>query len=306
MTIKTPKISIGLPVFNGDRFIEETLNSILTQTFSDFELIICDNASTDRTGEICRDYQSRDSRISYHRNEANIGGGNNANLTFYKSKGMYFCWAAHDDVYAPNFFERCAEVLDNNLDVVLCHTVVKKIDENGNFLGIVNREKGAFLTPHERFRSLAGLDHDCEDICGLIRSDILQRTSLNLNYTDSDRTLLVELSLFGRFYQVAEPLFYKRLHPNMSTIEFPDWHGRMAWFFPDIKQKPTFPHWLQLLHYIRIIVGSPISISEKLECSKYMFRWVFFEYHGRRMVKEVVVAAQYLLEMLIGKITCKE
>ena len=67
-----PRVSIGLPVFNGEKFLPDTLDSILTQTYSDFELIISDNASTDKTGQICRDYAAKDQRICYYRNEENI------------------------------------------------------------------------------------------------------------------------------------------------------------------------------------------------------------------------------------------
>ena len=96
-----PKVSIGLPVYNGDEFLEKAIESILGQSFTDFELIISDNASTDKTALICQTYAARDARIRYYRNATNIGGANNGNRTFLLAQGQYFRWAAHDDLCAP-------------------------------------------------------------------------------------------------------------------------------------------------------------------------------------------------------------
>jgi|WetSurMetagenome_2_1015567.scaffolds.fasta_scaffold20984_2 glycosyltransferase involved in cell wall biosynthesis len=287
MVDRAPRISIGLPVFNGEQFLEQAINSILAQTLTDFELIISDNASTDRTSDICRDCQARDSRIRYHRNETNIGGGNNYNLTFRMSRGRYFSFAAHDDIYAPQFLEKCVEILDKDSSVVLSQSIITEIDERGNALQVVSSEKGAFRKPHERFRALAGMDHHCQDICGLIRSDILRKTHLLLNYTDSDRTLLAEISLYGRFQRVPEPLFYKRIHPKMSTMAFPDYRGRMAWYIPGIKERIVFPNWLQFFHYVRVIAKAPISAAEQFKCYAYMLRWLVLETHGLRMAGDI-------------------
>ena len=105
-----PRVSIGLPVYNGERYLRESIDSILAQTFQDFELVVCDNASTDETARICEEYAERDPRVRYFRNARNIGGINNANLTFERSRGDLFRWAAHDDVCAPVLLERCVQV----------------------------------------------------------------------------------------------------------------------------------------------------------------------------------------------------
>ncbi|MBS0016773.1 MAG: glycosyltransferase family 2 protein, partial [Arthrospira sp. SH-MAG29] len=127
-----PRVSIGLPVYNGENFIQETLDCLLSQTFDDFELIICDNASTDRTEEICRDYAARDKRIRYYRHPENLGAAKNYNRTFELSTAEYFKWAAHDDLYAPEFLERCVEALDTHPSTVLCYPQEYWIDEQGN------------------------------------------------------------------------------------------------------------------------------------------------------------------------------
>src|SRR6516165_10634650 len=118
----TPLVSVGLFVYNGERFLEETLQSILNQTFTDFELIISDNASTDRTGEIAQAYAKRDGRIRYHRNEKNMGAGWNARRVYELATGKYFRWATVDDLLAPELLRRCVEILESDPGGVLAHT----------------------------------------------------------------------------------------------------------------------------------------------------------------------------------------
>src|SRR2546425_9420098 len=93
-----PQVSVGLPVYNGERYLAEALDSLLTQSYEDFELIICDNASTDRTGEIARSYAAKDKRVRYARNDKNLGAGGNFRRGFALASGEYFRWAASDDV----------------------------------------------------------------------------------------------------------------------------------------------------------------------------------------------------------------
>jgi glycosyltransferase involved in cell wall biosynthesis len=118
--MRTPRVSIGLPVYNGENYLAETLDSILAQTFTDFEVIISDNASTDRTETICRQYAAQDRRIRYLRNTSNLGAAKNYNRVFELSQGEYFKWNGHDDPLAPVFLERCVAVLDRHPGVVLC------------------------------------------------------------------------------------------------------------------------------------------------------------------------------------------
>src|SRR4051812_19911500 len=107
-----PRLSIGVPVYNGAKFLAATLNSILAQTFGDFELIICDNGSTDATSQICDEYAARDSRVRVWRSPVNLGPAANYNKCFELARGELFKWAAGDDIIAPTFCERCIEKLD--------------------------------------------------------------------------------------------------------------------------------------------------------------------------------------------------
>jgi glycosyltransferase involved in cell wall biosynthesis len=132
----SPPLTIGLPVYNGQNYVSESLDSLLAQTYSDFELIISDNASTDGTEDICRDYATRDSRIRYVRQPVNIGAAPNHNYLVQAARGRLFKWAAHDDLFAPKLVERCIEALDDRPELILAHAYMGIVDEQGKTLEI--------------------------------------------------------------------------------------------------------------------------------------------------------------------------
>jgi len=142
-----PKVSIGLPVYNGERYLREAIDSILAQTMDDFELIICDNASTDGTEVVCREYVDRDDRIRYYRNDDNLGASRNFNRTVELALASYFKWAAHDDALAANYLARCVEILDHEPTVVLSHSDAWIIDENTRRIGKQHYAEGDTASP---------------------------------------------------------------------------------------------------------------------------------------------------------------
>lgn len=264
-----------MPVYNGENFLRETLDSLLSQTFKDFELIISDNGSTDSTQQICREYAARDKRIRYYREEINRGAGWNYNRVVDLARGVYFKWAAHDDLCAPTYLERCVEVLDRDLSIILAYPDDIDIDERGNRINrkrqshIPSPERGNSPDIARRFRNLVRMDYDCEQVFGLIRLDVLRKTKLILNYTDSDRTLLGELGLYGRFHELPEALFYHRHHGGSSGRAHPirgGWHLRAGWFDPRLQGRITFPQWRQLLEYVRAVLHAPIGMMVRLKC----------------------------------------
>ncbi|HEY7648639.1 MAG TPA: glycosyltransferase [Methylomirabilota bacterium] len=286
-----PRVSIGLPVFNGERHLEAALHSILAQTFSDFELIISDNASTDRTGEICRDLAARDGRIRYYLNERNIGGARNFNRVFELSTAPYFKWAAHDDMIDPAFLSRCVEVLDQDPSVVLCFTKVKVVDDGGQSIGDYKLELKQIGSPRprDRFADLVLIDHLCLHIFGLIRSDALRKTSLHGSFIASDRVLLAELGLLGRFHDVAEPLFLSRDHGGRSIRALPI-NFRRAWFDPQAQGGASFPHWRTLGEYLRLVHRLRLGPSEKMTCYLHIVHWLSANLNWARMVTDVIIA----------------
>ena len=213
-----PRVSVGLPVYNGERYIAETLDSILAQTFDDFEVIVCDNASRDRTEEICRVYAARDSRIRYVRNSTNLGAAKNYRLAFELSSGEYFRWANCDDLFAPTSLACCVEVLDREPSTVLVYPRTMLIDEHGQTIG--EYEDGLhlqFSRASDRFVQLCLRLGLVNAIYGLIRADVLRKSALIGNFISADMALLAELTLYGKFWEIPDVLFYRRLHPGASS-----------------------------------------------------------------------------------------
>lgn len=212
--IDTPRISIGLPVYNGENYLAEALDSLLAQSYTDFELIISDNASTDRTAEICREYMARDHRIHYFRQPHNIGGGPNQAFVFRQSRGDLFKWAAHDDVCGRDLLARCVEVLDERPDVVLCHADMGHIDEQGE---VIDEYQYTLATNSpdvaERLRSLLFTDGG-DDEYGVMRSAVLRTVRPCGSYYNPGRPFVAEVALHGPFHQVPERLFFRREHPG--------------------------------------------------------------------------------------------
>ena len=122
----SPRLTVGLPTYNGEEYLAQALDSLLAQTFTDFELIISDNASTDATESIARAYAARDPRIRYVRHPRNRGSAFNHTYVIREARGEYFKWASDDDLYAPDLLERCVEALDNRPEIPLAHAWTRR------------------------------------------------------------------------------------------------------------------------------------------------------------------------------------
>ena len=268
------RVSIGMPVFNGENYIAEAVDSLLGQTYSDFELIISDNASTDATQDICQSYAARDHRIRYFRNPTNLGAAKNYNRVFELSTGEYFKWAAHDDLCATEFLEQCVEVLEQDASVVLSYSRTKEIDEYGKVLRDYFEPNIGLSKPSARFYQCVCVSHPQVAVFGVIRSSILKKTRLIGNFSSSDRVLLGELTLFGRFYQIPEYLFFMRDHQQQHWRVYPTRQLRQTWYDPARSVKITFPHWRLLLEHLKSIKRVPLSWYERATCYLYLGWWI--------------------------------
>ena len=300
MSHSHPRVSIGLPVYNGERFVSKAIDSLLAQTFRDFEIIICDNASTDGTEDICRRYANRDKRISYHRNSENIGAAANFNLTFELASGEYFKWAADDDLCAPDLLMRCVEVLDKDPSVVLCQSEVVFIDEDGQIIKAYDSKLHNIGSsdPHLRFSDLIRTDHWCFDVFGLIRSDALRQTPLIGAYASSDRNTLAALSLLGRFHRIPEYLFYSRDHSERSIRKFRDPSYRLEWFDPKKRRALAFPHWRILLEYIKDINRVQLPTKQYVACYLHICRWL--KTNSRLLKRDLRTGAKIIASNLLS------
>ena len=281
-----PVVSIGLPVYNGEKYLALAIASVLEQTFSSFELLIADNASSDRTEAICRNYAAQDPRIRYFRHPVNRGAGFNYNFLFHQARGQYFKWLAHDDLIAPTNLAACVEALNGDPTLVLAYTHHVDIDENGNPIRTISRTKGNSNEISERLWDLMDGQYTCEEVFGLIRCSVLGKTPLIRDYADSDRTLLGELSLYGKFAEVPQPLFFHRIHAQSSVRQFPVFRDRAVWFNPDLRGRLVLSAWRQFSHMLGAIARAPMRVRDRLACYWQAIRW--FKWRWRWMFKELV------------------
>jgi glycosyltransferase involved in cell wall biosynthesis len=210
-----------LPVYNGEEFLEQALDSILGQTFTGFSLVVSDNASTDRTMEILEAYAARDERIAILRADTNHGAAWNYNRVFEGCTTPYFKWAAADDLLAPTCVERCLDVLTAAPpSVVLAFPRTQVVDENGEPLGelVDDVAMRPGLPVAARFRKVVANILFGNLVFALMRTDALEKTRLHGAFPSSDHVLLAELALVGSFVEVPEPLFLRRRHAKMSRL----------------------------------------------------------------------------------------
>ncbi len=280
MTSNSPRLSIGLPVYNGERFLAEVLSNFLAQTFTNFELVVCDNASTDGTQQICLAYARRDKRIHYFRNPINLGAVPNFNRAFQLSRAPLFKWAAHDDMYRSTFLETCVRILDANPDVVLAHCGSTFVDENGETfpydnatLTYVDPYTGVHQTPDSpaigdsphaaaRFWQVLAGARWATHMFGVMRRDALAQTRLIPNFSGGDRAMLAELALLGRFQSADEILFLKRFHEHVSwALTQKELKG-----FLSTDGKAYSRRARQLQAFISAPRGKPVGLFTKATC----------------------------------------
>lgn len=264
-----PLISIGLPVYNGENYLREAIDSILAQTYTRFELIISDNASKDGTREICEEYAKKDSRVRYYRQNENQGASWNFNNTFYLAQGEYFKWAAHDDVLLPRFLEITLRGLQDNPGATLAFTKVGQIDKHGEEFPGYPDTALSFDAPDPitRFNDAVFGIHHFVNIFGLIPVEILRTTNLIGGYASSDVVLLGNLALEGKLLVIPEKQFLWRNHEEQSmqkVFNGKDHRAYTYWFNPSRKGKMNFPHWKLLSEYCRIVLTSQLSFSQKV------------------------------------------
>ena len=271
---RAPRLSIGLPVYNGENFLTEALDACLAQTFTDFELIISDNASTDGTAAIIAEYAARDPRIRAFRQPRNIGGGPNQNFVLVQARGEYYKLTAHDDLYAPTLLERCVAVLDARPEVVLCHGDMAFIDAGGNELYryVYDLTTDSPSAP-ERFRSLLYTPGG-DDEYGVVRTAVARSVLPCGSYHNPGRPMVGEIALHGAFHQVPELLYYRRDHPDRGD-RTPSISARSARMDPRRAGQSAARLVLEYVAaYVRVIHRAPIATADRVRCYRHLALWL--------------------------------
>lgn len=222
---RVPKVSIGLAVRNGEAFLGKVFGSLLHQSFADFELIISDNASTDATAAICRDFAEHDPRIVYVRQSENIGAYENLNVVMRLARGTYFMWGADDDWWSENWIETMLAGLDD--ETALCFGEVAEVEYDGRvrqhrLLRAFSRQKHLrVIDCYLRERWEAGVL-----IYGLIRTALVLECRLNPDYgLTADQDFIAQVAHHGQIKLVKGAKFYKRNKVNQHELSWWDKAG---------------------------------------------------------------------------------
>jgi glycosyltransferase involved in cell wall biosynthesis len=269
----TPLVTIGLPVYNSERFIRQSLDSLLGQTYRDFILIISDNASTDTTAEICQSYAKSDGRIQYHRNAVNIGNPGNFNRVFSLTRTKYLKWSTSDDWWAPTFVERALEVMERDPGIALCYPQAYIVDADGanpqpydDVLHLMQDD------PAERFLKVIDTIALAHQHLGLIRTDALRRTRLLGAFVASDINLLAELTLYGKYFELPERLFYRRYHKTSGSWNRGNKEHEAKYYLAAKRPTIRFTRWRRHIRFFSAALRAPLPPGKKLWLCWKLFR----------------------------------
>lgn len=273
-----PVISVGMPVYNGETYVESALRSVLAQTFDDFELIVCDNASTDRTPEIVRDIAASDGRIRYTCNASNLGAAGNYNRAFALARAPYFRWMNADDLIEPELHALCLQALEDHPDAVLAYGRTRMVDAHGQVTGDyadnLDLQNPSASVRFREFFERVGLTNV---IYGLMRRDALARTSLmgNGRIPAADIRMMAELVLLGTFVELEPVLFYRRMHEQASSWDRDD-SKRQATFWGNTTSEFVAPHWRLYAGYLRRALAFPLPPAERLQVVGHIFHLMYW------------------------------
>jgi glycosyltransferase involved in cell wall biosynthesis len=274
------RVFIGLPVFNGARFLANAIDSLLAQTFSDFTLLVSDNASTDETRQICEHYVSVDSRVRYVRQSTNAGAPCNWNFVARQAHGDYFKWATANDECAPEMLELCVRALDNDPTSVLCQGRTCLVDEESGRRREYENDLALLHTrPSERLKTMylqLGLNNGQ---AGLIRLNVLRQTGLERKYRGGDYALMAELALRGRFIVLPELLLYRRMGPTTFSRHIND--DQLGNYYGSAAAQGGFAERRRLhVDTMWAALSAPIGWSERAAATAFAFRRMWWD-HAR-------------------------
>jgi len=282
-------VSIGLPVYNGENFLEDAIRSVLAQTYEDLELIVSDNASTDRSAEIARDFAASDARVRYFRNDRNLGAAPNYNRAWAEGTGSLFKWLSHDDRITPSYVAATVAALDETPDAVLCNTVIDYIDEHGAVF--TTYDSGLALAsgaePSRRFAAMVLRSHACIDFFGMARRKAMVGSLLHGSYHGADRAYLGQMALRGRLLQLPEQLVQMREHRNRYTRNNPDAKARRLWHDSSAKTA-TMPSLYLYRQYLRLVQQEQLSPLERRRCLGVLARWWASNWNAARVATDAL------------------
>jgi glycosyltransferase involved in cell wall biosynthesis len=286
-----PKVTLGMPVYNGAQTVGAAIDSLIAQTFADWELVVGDNASTDATPQIVRDYAARDRRVRLLRHPANIGAPGNYSAVAREARGAYFKWASANDWCAPTLLERCVAALDEQPDAVLAYARTRL--HEGSLDVAQDYDDGLDLRderPSARFLKLLERMRLNNVMNGVIRTTALRKTRLLEPYFSSDCVMLGQLCLLGKFVEIPEYLFYRRMDPGSATVLRS--RGEVEQFYYPNRERRLFQHWRINAAWLRTALAASIPFGEKLPILSQLVRRAYWE--RRDLMSDIGEAGQQL------------
>lgn len=267
-------ITIGLPVYNGQKFLQAAIDSHLSQSYGDFDLVISDNGSTDATEEICRRYAAQDDRISYLRSPVNRGilWNHRRVLEGLGEATPYFRWAGADDVLEPGLLAAMVDVLRSRPEVEAVMPATKNIDEAGAIIRSMERTLNLeSAVPYERARQILLANYQHVIAYGLLRAPSLRRMRTGPDYIGWDPVFIWELALRGRIFQLEQLALLRRFHPG-SISRVKTAREMRKWVEPDARAGMNFPHWTWAYERARALLATSLPSREKLRISLLLLR----------------------------------
>lgn len=266
-----PRVTIGVPVYNGARYIEDSLNSLIAQDYDSMEIVVSDNASTDDTADVVLAASAKDPRIRLVRQSTNRGGVWNVNHLIDLANGEFFKWAYYDDLCAPTFVSSCVEALDDaGPGAVLSYPRAVTIDGEGTT--IEEREDDDLgldtVAPHERlFNLLHSLANQTE--FGLMRTSTVRMTSRVQPYIGSEMFFLTEMIIKGAFVLVPRQLLKLRRHPEQYGR---DRFTEANWYTGSGAKQSLVPFTKMNAILLRTAVCSEASAAERARLAAAVLR----------------------------------
>ena len=262
-----PRVTLGVPLFNAERYLEECLDALLAQDYQDFEIVVSDNASTDRTWEICQRYAAADPRFRLYQNPRNFGGHVNYARVAQLARGELFKWVAYDDVCLPSYLSTCVAALDSaGPQAVLAYPRTVLIDEAGAVIGPYADRLD--LRDHRPWRRVAGVARNislCHAHFGVFRLSALRRTGMIRPFLSSDYTLVAEVARLGEIHEVDQRLFLRRMH-SASSRQAKDATpaSALSWYAQKSTGKVLAPRQRMLLETLRTLSTGDDPLGTRL------------------------------------------
>ena len=270
---RAPLVSIGVPVYNGEAFLERALDALCAQDYEHLEIIVADNASTDNTPKIARAAAERDDRVTYFTSDVNRGAAWNFSRLVHLAQGPYFKWAAADDLCRPELVSTCVTVLEADPSAVLCYPRTALIDEDDTVVSDFTDDLAYDdSSPVRRLARVCRHVGEYHAVFGVIRTGALRDTGLLGAFVASDIVTLAELALRGRFREHPDRLFLRRYHSGTSVIANPDARSRARWFDPNKRWRNPMPVLRLFGELLRAVHRSPLSTPERLEADLVVAR----------------------------------